>query len=216
MIFHDWTLYRKKAGPTFLEYIESSWNQLVDTGFTFTDDMAIEMIFSIPNFQTAGYLLGGEVFGSENGGAAVCFSNNDENVFVVTGGDDYIYFDTVIVQAQIYKITLEDNGDPQAPYNTKRVSLYMGDGSDPLEFQFATYTSPYNSVILFGVRYETSYAPGCMRLYSLKLSSAELGYSRTYLPCLDPDGTPCLYIEETGEYLYDFIGQTGFIAGPEL
>lgn len=185
----------------FLEYIESSGEQWIDTDVYTNQDSKI--------FIDATILL---VNDSEVGGY-VCGSSNTSGA----GGHEIYTYD-VDIRA---RFGMED-------YFSGR-NFSPGDRVD-LRFIGRDFTVSKNGVVLYSTRFnQTTFTSdttlklfrlareqwmGKVRIHSCEIYDGD-SLIRSYLPCIDDAGNVSLYDSVSGTFVYN-SGSGQFIAGPEV
>lgn len=188
---------------TFLEYIESTGTQCVDTGLLLTgESFRAEFDFQITNVsgsKSHGY------FGCGVSGASLdVFQNSRNAIVVIVGGKNVTVMNAT--PARIF-MTLEAGG------TTCRCNITNEYGQTASISQvYTTIVNPH-TVMVGSDHYNGRVDPCYMRIYSCKIwQGGEL--VRDYTPCKGEDGTVGLW-EQVGGSIYKNAGTGVFLAGPE-
>lgn len=182
------------SGYTELEYIQSSGQQYINTGFTPNQDTRLVIDFEPISVAST------HIFGSRTAS-----SGSDAFVTLVTGGvyrDDY-YNDKVSTSvAPSGRITIDKN---------KNVTTV---GSASVTHTYTTFSGTY-PIALFAsntggtVSYHSSY-----KLYSCKIYNNGT-LVRNFCPCQNSSGTVGLWDSVNSKFYSDATG-AGFTAGPTI
>lgn len=179
-------------GVNYVEYIESSGTQYIDTGFKPNQDTRVVMDFQMLQASSTTAMFGARTSASSNNYAFCRTSSNFRS--------DYNKTYTQTWSGEVAtRWTVDKN---------KNATTFNGSTQT---YDAATFTCP-NSMYLFAVnelgsaRFQTY-----MKLYSCKIYDNGT-LVRDYKPALDPDGVACLYDKVNKKYYYN-IGTGTFTAG---
>lgn len=196
-VFFNWRR-AKIERIEFVQYIQSSGTQYIDTGFApdyksgylldfqlttiATDDLTI-MGSLDPNICFLGGNSQFEFAYKESTGASGSFGPNDTNRHI--WGLNYMQSGTCDLDSQSVAL------DAFTGANTKTAYIFA-----------AHYTNP------------SVYGLIAAKIYSAKITDGN-EIVRDYRPAKDPDGVACLYEQISETYVYN-AGTGSFIAGPEI
>lgn len=193
-------LFRKSPVNTvhYLEYIQSSGTQYVDTGFTPNQDTRILMEAQIiGNPEDHEWFYGARTSGSVN--AYGFFWNHASSKFGGTYGNQQVdVSEDVPVSTKIF---VDQN---------KNVLLF---NQNTYTFLSTTFTCPVTLPLLARNTNGTIATYANAKLYFCQIYDNGT-LIRDYYPARDKEGIVCLYDQVNKEYVYN-SGTGGFIAGPD-
>ena len=200
-------------GYTWIEYVESTGTQYVDTGMVLGSSSRVVVDYQLTSVPSGGADWYG-IFGSRDG------APNYQNAFCTwVAGDGYYRMDYGDGRDGGPQILVPDTG--RHVLDRSGASVFM-DGALRATCNQAQFTCNYTSWLMAG-RSGTgsgSDAGQCffsnMRLYSCKMYQDGSNVSRDFIPCRrDSDGTVGLY-DTVGGQFYGNSGTGSFTAGPEV
>lgn len=178
----------------YVEYIQSSGTQYIDTGFIPNQDTRVVMDFQWLGSGTQA------MFGARTSAASNTYG------FLYNSGsfrsDYYTSYAQTWPGSSTARWQVDKNG---------RTTTFNGTSQS---YSAATFVSP-NSLYLFAVNELGNIQfPSTMRLYSCKVYDNGT-LVRDYNPCLDASGVACLYDKVNKEYVYN-AGTGAFTAGTSI
>lgn len=184
------------TGVTYVEYIESTGTQYIDTGLFANYNWRYEMVLQNDSFNQYE-----NFFGTNSSNHRVLMGNNNSNVIYCYGADT------------TYPWTFTD----------KKITIYADknrlfiDNMLIGESSANPSTTPFNQTLLvFQGRYTSALDKyGIFKCYSFKVWDENDNLILHYKPCLDPSNIPCMYDEVSKTYVYNSAsGQ--FLYGKKL
>lgn len=175
----------------YLEYIESTGAQCIDTGIVPGNDMRLDVLF--------------------------CDEKADksyENYFGCAGKDYGLIRDSTSTTFRL------EYGSSTKNFGHISGDMHYVDDGENIYVNDALMTtrgsiSPSSTMCVFAKRSGSGFdVPGVFRLYYFKMYSGETLVIHL-VPAVDNDGAACLYDEVSGEFFYN-IGTGAFVEGPEL
>ena len=180
-------------GVTYVEYLESSGTQYIDTGFIGNQDTRVVVDF--------------ELFGGANKvlyGARVSSSSDGINFFKRSAG----YFCSQYNDTLLNTTAAHDTNRHTVDANKNVTYL---DGVAEATFTAGTFTVP-GSLYLFALNDNGEVDNYCSaKIYSCQIYDNGV-LVRDYWPCYDPEGVACLYDKVTKTYYYN--AGTGSFTAP--
>ena len=179
----------------YVEYIQSSGTQWIDTEFTPNQDTRVEMMtypISVSDAAFAPYGASNDY----NSRAFECYTTNGKYEF--NYADEYPFIGTASV-GQMLTIN----------HNKNNLTLDVDGTKYNHTFTYKEFTAPY-PLALFAFRRGTVIC-GKQRIYWCKIYDNNV-LVRDLWPCYDPDGVLCLYDKVEKKYYYN-AGTGEFIAG---
>ena len=191
-------LYPQNQEVNFIEYIESSGTQYIDTGFKANQNTRVIADIEPLKSNTA------PLFGSRVGAGKASFL-----MWVMRSDqfrDDYGsngHTLLIDVSSVLGRIIIDKN---------KNATSF---GSNTVTHSVSTFQMSVN-LLLFATTTDGSIDSRKLsgRLYSFQIYDNE-DLVRDYAPALDPQGVPCLYDKVSEEYIYN-SGTGSFTAGPTI
>lgn len=184
----------------YVNFIQSSGTQYIDTGFKPTGATKIVCDFQMVNQGTDQQ----GVFGSRPGtsGRFTVFTGYSAGALQV----DYDTYGTLAVEkSTISGLNLNNR-------NTIEVSnKLIINGNTVKTVSSVSFTSTYNLFLFANNNAGTAQLPGAMKLYSCQIYDNGT-LVRDFWPCYDPDGVACLYDKVEKKYYYN-AGSGAFTAG---
>lgn len=197
------------TGLTFVEYLESSGVQYIDTDIV--PGMETDMFIKVK--WLANSYVAGVRTGPSNGmnNALYCGTNNYGIGIIKTGNND-VAFDTARVDDQTNAVELLATGLKTG--NGFRSLNYTGKNIRFISSYSNTTMNANGSIILFGGRLDGTIAKGIARIFRVILYENK-AVLRDYIPCLDSNNIPCMYEAVSGELAYN-EGTGDFTYGQEI
>ena len=183
----------------YIEYLESTGTQYIDTGIIANQDTSLEIIAQtttdISNaVDGAGFIIYGAGT-TYNSNAFECYIHSSSYEFNYDGQYDFVA--TANIEEEVSIV-----------HNKNNITLTIGSTEYSKAFEYQTFTTPY-TITLFAInRGET--ISGKARIYSCKIFDNGT-LVRNFIPALDNNNIPCLYDEVsqtcyynagTGEFQY--------------
>ena len=186
----------------YVEYIQSSGTQYIDTGFKPNNNTRIVMEAELTDYSTNTY--GNSFFGVRADGST--------NAFVVICGTSATATWTLMYGNNSGNLTLAAAGKHSIDFNKNVCTV---DGSS-VTITASTFSSAYSCFLFTDSRLGAANTGNNarMKLYSCKIYDNGT-LIRDYAPCLDADGVACLYDKVSKGYVYN-KGTGTFAAGEEL
>lgn len=194
------------SGPTFIDYIESTGTQYIDTGVLPNSNMKVEIDFQIIGHTVVEAewqpIWGFSLYNSTNQiNLAGYYNVNDKTRVNILYGSNNIQGNLSSPVTNRTKLTYEKTG------------LYENGNQVISGLTESTFkeTVARRSIIIFGLRtddvtYPQNYTPlnrpQLMKLYSFKVYEND-SLIRNFKPCIDPNGVYCLYELVEGKYYYN-------------
>lgn len=181
----------------YVEYIQSSGTQYIDTGFKPNNNTRVVMdcvLGSVPASTTVAYFGGRE--------------SADANNYAFMWVTDCLRSDYNNSYAQTWPISAGQEGNRRVIDKNKETTTVDGTSQS---YTNTTFQSPVNMLLLANNNNGTVQWKSPMALYSCKIYDNGT-LIRDFRPCLDPDGVACLYDRATKEYYYN-AGTGVFTAG---
>ena len=193
--------YVRKVMPSevqFVEYIESTGTQYIDTGYKPNNNTRLvgefEVLANGSEYRT--------IFGGRDANLARCFalyvSPNNNFYGNIGGAQDYYH----------YSSSLSILGRHTVDANKNVMSI------DDMSYTFPVRTFQNETPICLFANNNANTVidmPCAMRWYPLKIYDGD-NLVRDYSPCLDNNGVACMYEAVNGAYVYN-AGTGSFIAG---
>lgn len=201
-------------GYTRLNFLECTRKQYINTGLKATGSLKI----GLDVMATAWDDYVNYIFGSENKNRNVAFSMNYNNAYGTAGtyryGTQWRYFNYGAHKLnQRYKYVFDEN----VVYRDGELFRFLDWGVMTKE----EFTSARN-ITLFGSHHDNSALSITTgkRVFAFSIYDNAAGaLLLSYVPVLDPDGTPCMYDTVSGKNFYNAnttASATPFIAGMTL
>lgn len=195
--------FRRRGKPqgliNFIEYIQSSGSQYIQTGFTANQDTRLKMKFQIVGSQSGhNWLYGSRISGSSS--SFGFFWNYSAEKFGGSYGKNQVDISNEVGENDLVSV---DHNKNVLTFNSVQ---YI--------FPVQTFTTPVPLPLLVRSTNGTLAAYSHAKLYYCQIYD-DGNLVRDYLPALDPDGTACLYDSVNKEFVYN-AGSGEFVAGPEL
>lgn len=188
------------SGVNYVEYIESTGTQYIDTGFKPNQNTRVVMDAQYTSVPTRSACL----FGARKASGSIDFS-----LWYVPGSSvlQSGYANTKPT-ATISDITARH------VYDKNKNTLYL-DGSSFVSSTASTFQSDYNLFLFESDQSGAAQGYGSsVKHWSCKIYDNGV-LIRDYRPCIDPDGVVCVYDEVNKEYVYN-AGTGVFIAGDPI
>lgn len=184
--------------PIFIEYLESTGTQWIDTGIATTGDTLGFTLEAMPFELTDTYPMGSR----DSSGSRRFFGVSVRGTFFAYGWSAWYSFPSYNVVGQDYintKVTMSLNW-----LNNRKVTLNQHN---------ADLVAPHNvangrNITLFGVNGQLLWKG---RIYNAQISDGDKIIA-DLRPCIDPNGVACMYDMVTGNSFYN-QGTGEFIAG---
>jgi len=181
-----------------LAYLESTGKQYIDTGIKLSSESEVRCGVAFTSMESFNYVFGGmgEVWLNE-GFYVLCINSQLLAGYATQDRSKGL----PVVQYELYNTKLDKN---EFDVNGTQIYAFKPDGSG--------FTEQPVTCWVFGFRRGPNYGgvPQICRVYSFTISRA--GEMQLYfIPCLDPNGTPCMYDimsqepfynDGTGQFLY--------------
>jgi hypothetical protein len=174
----------------YIEYIESTGTQYIDTGFIPNQDTRVDIIAAPMSIADAGTGTGFIPYGAGEGynsKAFECYTVGGQLEFNYAGQYDFLGEPAVQMMHTI-------------SHNKNKVTVTANAKQYTKDFTYGTFTAPY-TITLFAI-HRASMLCGLARIYSCQIYDNGT-LIRNYYPCLDPDGVACLYDKVNKEYVYN-------------
>lgn len=189
-----------EAGVNFVDYLESTGKQWIDTGFIPNQDTRIDIEVIPTSASSAGAGVGfipyGAAVGYDNN-SFECYSQNGQFEFNYAGQHNFV---GNVVTGRCVKLS-----------HNKNNAIVTIDDDYAIAFTYKTFTAPY-TLALFAT-HRAKILCGWQKIYSCQIYDNDV-LIRDYWPCLDPNGVACMYDKVNKEYVYN-AGTGDFIAGVE-
>ena len=184
------------TGVTYVEYIESTGTQYIDTGLFANYNWRYEMVLQNDSFNQYE-----NFFGTNSSNHRVLMSSGNSNIIYCYGADT------------IYPWT----------FTNKKITIYADKNRLFIENMLIgessanPSTTPFNQTLLvFQGRYTGALDKyGIFKCYSFKVWDENDNLILYYKPCLDPSNIPCMYDEVSKTYIYN-SGSGQFLYGKKL
>lgn len=185
--------FGKGGNYQWLDYIQSSGTQYINTGLAENSVYGVKMVFEVPNYAVAWQSL---VSGTLDTGFTIGTRDVDLTGFYVRlRGAEIINSGSLIsgkAELVIKNGTITVNGSQKATYTAGKLSEKTGN----------LYIFANNALSRYGN----------MKLYELEFYGSDGGVLRSYVPCVSPSGKVGLYDKVTKRF-YGNNGTGSFIAG---
>lgn len=186
-----------KVYNPYVEYIESTGTQYIDTGFKHNQNTRFELDWYLAVHKNWGNVIG------SYGGA----KGTNKLLFLGTADNDKYYgqYGSSSVTLNVYSV-----GRHTADFNKNILLL------DGMTYPYTanTFQSDYNFIIFGVTNYEGLIASSPCRIYSCKLYDNGT-LIRDYIPYMTREGEYCLYDKIEGKCYYN-QGTGKFLGGPEI
>lgn len=181
----------------YVEYLESTGTQYIDTGMIANQDTCIEMLVATTtDVSNAGNGVGFIPYGAAvfyNDSAFECYSH--EGQFQINYNNQNAWIGTVNVGETI-----------SISHNRNVINITKGTTQYSYNFEDTDFETP-RTITLFAINRTTAYEGanvlvGKARIYSCKIYDNGV-LVRNFLPALDENNVPCLYDKVTAQYFYN-------------
>lgn len=183
--------HKEHIGLNYVEYIESTGTQYIDTGIIPNQDTRLEMTAeTTTDVADAGNGSGFIPYGagsSYNSNAFECYTQSSQYEFNYDGQYDFIG-------------TAKAGEKISISHNKNVVNIAIGSTQYSKNFTYNTFTTPY-TMTLFGIN-RGNIISGKARIYSCQIFDNET-LVRDFIPALDTSNVPCLYDRVTNQYFYN-------------
>lgn len=184
----------------YIDYIESSGTQYIDTGFVPNQDTRM-IIKAICPIGSTNFLFGAR-------------TSSSSNQFMFAGSASGYYTTGYGATQETYSTDYNSDSAIVIDKNKQTTTLTLSDGtSTSVSGTYTTFTAPCN-LVLFGCNTNGTVAKGKVSIFNCQIYDNNV-LVRDFYPCLDPDGVACLYDKVNQQYYYN-AGTGTFIAGPEI
>lgn len=183
----------KGGSYQWLDYIQSSGTQYINTGLTENSIYGLKMTFEVPSYATAWQSL---VSGTLDTGFTIGTRNtNTTGFYIRLRGDEIINADSLLSgksELLIKNGAISVNNTQKATYTAGQLSAKTGN----------MYIFANNALNRYGN----------MKLYELEFYGSDGSVLRSYVPCISPSGKVGLY-DKVNKTFYSNNGTGNFIAG---
>lgn len=189
-----------EVGYQFVEYLQSSGTQYIDTRLHANQDYSINL-----NFQCIDASVGNMFFGARDSSTGIYDKSfiggvANSGLFYGQFGDSGTNLDTVLADTNKHSYIMSKNG------------WYL-DGTKYRTFEQSSFTGAYPILIFAGYNGQTILYSYC-KIFDLEISLGT--HTHKYVPCYRKlDHEPGLYDLVTGQFFTN-QGTGSFIVGPEL
>lgn len=183
----------KGGSYQWLDYIQSSGTQYINTGLAENSVYGLRMVFEVPSYATAWQSL---VSGTLDTGFTVGTRNtNTTGFYIRLRGDEIINADSLLSgksELLIKNGAISVNGTQKATYTAGQLSAKTGN----------MYIFANNDLNRYGN----------MKLYELEFYGSDGSILKSFVPCVSPSGKVGLY-DKINKRFYGNNGTGNFIAG---
>ena len=183
----------KASNYQWLDYIQSSGTQYINTGLAENSVYGLKMVFEVPNYAVAWQSL---VSGTLDSGFTIGTRDVDLTGFYVRLRGAEVLNSGALISGRATLVikngTITVNGAQKATYTSGKLSEKTGN----------LYIFANNALSRYGN----------MKLYELEFYGSDGGVLRSYTPCVSPSGQVGLYDKVTKRF-YGNHGTGSFIAG---
>ena len=193
------------TGYTRLEYLESTGTQWIDTGVKLNQNSRVKIKYQYLSTSSIARIFG-DAHNSSNGWILTTQNGAINTKIQTLYGDEWkpLNYDTESIIPSTNIIEYERKGVNQYVNG----ELYYTNSSRTFE--------TLNTVTMFGAYYNTL-GLSSARIYNLSIYTDGNEITRNYIPCLDRNGTPCMYDTVSKQTFYnEGTGQFQFAVGGEL
>lgn len=182
---------RTHSDIIFVEYIESTGTQYIDTGIVANQDTKLEILAATTDdVSDASSGMGFIPYGAGiayNSSAFECYSQS--NQFEFNYGTQNAFIGTAKIGEKIS--ILQDKNI---------LNIMIGSVQHSYSFNYTSFETP-RTITLFAIN-RNPVMPGKARIYSCKLYDNGV-LVRDFKPALDDNNIPCLYDKVTQQYFYN-------------
>ncbi len=185
------------GAPDFIEYIESSGSQYIDTGYTAQETTCLELIAAISSTQTTSY--------ATPLGASAASYTSELFIRAWKNGSPFIYAAWGNGRYKDLTSGFSAFAEPIEFRLDKNRGLYLRQNGSLVSQAFSGTASSYptSPLCLFGNSVAGNIEQQCaMKFYGLRIwENGQL--VRHFLPAVDPDGVACVYELLSGAFHYN-------------
>lgn len=181
--------HKEHVGLNYVEYIESTGTQWIDTGITSSNNTRIEMELAFTeNSSTYGIM-----------GSRISTSAEAYNMFLISGDIRWDYYKSRTATSGSYTV----NNKVTIKQTDTQTTFTIGETTKTLSNSSTTFSVPYN-IYLFSVNTAGEADNRCakMKLYSCKIYNGTT-LARNFIPAIDQNNVPCLYDKISKKYFYN-------------
>ena len=184
-------IYNSYYKIKYIEYLESTGTQYIDTGITANQDTSIEIVA-----QTTA-----DISDATNGagfivyGAASSYNLNAFECYIHSSSYEFNYDGQYAFVA-----TANTDENVTIAHDKNNVTLTIGETQYTQAFEYQAFTTPY-TITLFGINRGEIIAAKA-KIYSCKIYDNGI-LVRDFKPALDGNNIPCLYDEVTSAFFYN-------------
>lgn len=187
----------------YIEYLEATGTQWIDTGVYTNQNSRILVDTTILSVNTSN--IGGYVFGSS--------SPSTKNGYEVYAYDIDLRA-SYANQDFFNEIQLQPGSRLLIDFNKNNFDVFNGESKYTSHVFDTEQFSSLVTLKLFRLGRSGETWMGNVRIHSCKIYDGE-SIIKDYRPCLDDNGTPCMWENVSKEYVYN-SGTGSFVSGPEV